>query len=82
MSLQMGKIEEANEVLLKAREILHCVENSVGYNPMRLLSMKASILSLYVWCCHVASKQGFFQSVWIVTGFLKQSQRLALWKAV
>ena len=39
LSLQTGKIEEANEVLLKAREILHCVENSVGYNPM-----KASIL--------------------------------------
>ena len=44
LSLQTGKIEEANEVLLKAREILHCVENSVGYNPMHLLSMKASIL--------------------------------------
>ena len=44
MSLQTGKIEEANEVLLKAREILHCVENSVGYNPMHLLPMKASIL--------------------------------------
>ena len=44
LSLQMGKIEEANEVLLKATEILHCVENSVGYNPMHLLPMKASIL--------------------------------------
>ena len=44
LSLQTGKIEEANEVLLKAREILDCVENSVGYNPMHLLSMKASIL--------------------------------------
>ena len=44
LSLQTGKIEEASEVLLKAREILHCVENSVGYNPMHLLPMKASIL--------------------------------------
>ena len=44
LSLQSGKIGEANEVLLKAREILHCAENSVGYNPMHLLSMKASIL--------------------------------------
>ena len=44
LSLQMGKIEEANEVLLKATEILHCVENSVGYSPMHLLPMKASIL--------------------------------------
>ena len=44
LSLQTGKIEEANEVLLKAREILPCVENSVGYNPMHLLPMKASIL--------------------------------------
>ena len=44
LSLQMGKIEEANDVLLKAREILHCVENSVGHNPMHLLPMKASIL--------------------------------------
>ena len=43
LSLQTGKIEEANEVLLKAREILHCVENSVGYNPMDLLYTKASI---------------------------------------
>ena len=44
LSLQMGKIEEANEVLLKATEIQHCAENSVGYNPMHLLPMKASIL--------------------------------------
>ena len=44
LSLQTGKIEEANDVLLKAREILHCVENSVGHNPMHLLPMKASIL--------------------------------------
>ena len=44
LSLQMGKIEEANEVLLKATEILHCVENSFGYNPMHLLPLKASIL--------------------------------------
>ena len=46
LSLQTGKIKEANEVLLKAREILHCVENSVGYNPMHLLPMNASILYL------------------------------------
>ena len=46
LSLQTGKIEEANEihVLLKAMEILHCVENSVGYNRMHLLPIKASIL--------------------------------------
>ena len=51
LSLQTGKIEEANEVLLKAREILHCVENCVGYNPMHLLPMKATILYM----CGVAT---------------------------
>ena len=51
LSLQTGKIEEANEILLKAMEILHCVENSVGYSPMHLLSMKASILYM----CGVAT---------------------------
>jgi len=44
--LQTGKVGEANHVLSKAMEIVHCVENVLGNNPVNLLSIKASLLYL------------------------------------
>ena len=45
--LQNGRVEKGSDELSKAMEILHCLENAVGNNPVYLLPVKAFLLQLY-----------------------------------